>query len=232
MYSGNNTTPITPYTSRTHPNSHTKPCTDTLRPHTPLPLTGKHRNVLPCLGNIICWRLAPPTMLPGHGRHLCGFYLGAGPCITPPHRHTNLIASEVQEVQKHAGANNHHLVPGPLQPPATAPCLERTKTTPMPPAPQESDKKTQKPRRRRQNALRRFLATSATIVCARFQWYQPPGSPIGLPGKFQGCRSKVSGRYTRAVRIFCTRIGNYIICTQISTPLPHTLSRPLFFCST
>jgi len=152
--------------------------------------------------------------------------------VSPPHTATpTLLHQRHRKCKNTQGANNHHLVPGPLQPPATAPCLERTKTTPMPPAPQESDKKTQKPRRHRQNALRRFLATLATIVCARFRWHQPPGSPIGLPGKFQGCRSKLSGRYTGAARIFCTRVSNYIICTQISTPLPHTLSRPLFFCS-
>jgi hypothetical protein len=41
--------------------------------------------------------------------------------------------------------------------------MERTKTTPTPPALQEFDEKTQKRRRRCRNALRRFLATSVKI---------------------------------------------------------------------
>jgi len=41
--------------------------------------------------------------------------------------------------------------------------MERINSTPSPPAPQESDKKTQKRRWRRQNTLQCFLATSATI---------------------------------------------------------------------
>jgi hypothetical protein len=47
--------------------------------------------------------------------------------------------------------------------PTPAQWLERTNTTPNPPAPQKSGTKTQKRRRRHQNALRRFLATLAMI---------------------------------------------------------------------
>ena len=48
-------------------------------------------------------------------------------------------------------------------PPSTPHHLEQIKTTPNPPTPQKSGKKTRKCRRRCQKALRRFLVMSATI---------------------------------------------------------------------
>ena len=50
-------------------------------------------------------------------------------------------------------------------PAATVHYLEQPKTTPAPLTPQENKPETQKCRRRRGNALRRFLVTSAMIGC-------------------------------------------------------------------
>src|ERR1700733_6378723 len=77
--------------------------------------------------------------------------------------------------------------------------MERTKATPNPSALHKSYAKTQKRRRRCQKALRRFLVTLATDrarLCALFRRRPPPGSSAGLPGKFQGCRTRAMGRYT------------------------------------
>jgi hypothetical protein len=63
------------------------------------------------------------------------------------------------------------------------------------------------------SALPGDVSADRAHICARFRRRQPPGSPMGLPGRFQVCRMKESGRYTGAARIFCARsVGNYIIC--------------------
>ena len=51
-------------------------------------------------------------------------------------------------------------------PAATVHYMEQPKTTPDPLAPQETGPETRKCRRRRGNALRRFLVTSAMIGCS------------------------------------------------------------------
>ena len=77
--------------------------------------------------------------------------------------------------------------------------MERLKATPKAPTTSKYGQKTQQRRRRRQNALRRLLVTSVTDraqLCARFRRRRPPGSPMGLPGKFQSHRLMAVSRYT------------------------------------
>ena len=73
-------------------------------------------------------------------------------------------------------------------PPGTMQYLERTNTTPYPPALQKPEEKTQKYRRRRRNALRRFLVMSATIgriIAPDFDGAHPQGVQWDSLGHFK-----------------------------------------------
>ena len=74
--------------SATDENSQTNTRAGSTQPHTPLLSMWKHRNVLPCLGNTVCWRLALPTMLPGHGRTFLSLLHRRPSLISPPYTAT------------------------------------------------------------------------------------------------------------------------------------------------
>jgi len=191
-----------------------------LLPSTPLPSTGKHRNVLPCLGNIVCWRLALPTMLPGHGSVF----------LQLPHRRQALLSTPYdpispplhQRYRKHQNTRvvkNHPRVSCLLRPPRHSARPGMNKGDPIPPCTAEiQSKKAKTPPAspERASALPGDIGDDRAYKCARFRRRSFPWSPIGLHGEFQGCRARTSGRYTGAARVFCARsVGNYIICTVI-----------------
>ena len=85
-------------------------------------------------------------------------------------------------------ANNHHPVPGPLQPPsnsappgtnkyhpnATSTAGFRRKNAKTPPASPECA-----------SVLPGDVGDDRVHICTRFRWCPPPGSPMGLPASFK-----------------------------------------------
>ena len=128
----------------------------------------------------------------------CGFLVGDMLVYHPPTTPHTPHSPEAQEVPKHRGwskTTREYLVL--LSPPATAQHLEQGQTTPRPPRHGNPVKKTQKRRRRRQNALRRFagdVGDDRVRICTRFRRRRPPGSPLGLPGRFHGAGGTASAK--------------------------------------
>ena len=177
----------TPHSHHRHPNRPSRPLT--VNPTPPLP-TWKPQKVLPRSGNVVGWRLALPTTLPGHGsgflclprrryaRTLCPYAAALAPSSQ---RHT--------KCRNTPRCKNHGCGSCPLQPPINmgtsksnqmqpnAPFAARitpatSKTTPASPG--------------SASALPGDIGDDWARICARFQRRQPLGSPLRLPEKFQG----------------------------------------------
>ncbi len=96
-------------------------------PVTPMPTlpTWKSHKALPCPGNVVCWRLAPPTMLPGHGSTFL--------CL-PHQQHTMLLSPYTvlptpsrqrhRKCQNTQGRQSHTRGSHPSRPPIAVGCLE------------------------------------------------------------------------------------------------------------
>jgi hypothetical protein len=94
----------------------------------------------------------------------CGFLVGARLAYHPLTTQANQVCTRGTRSAKTRGWSKTTRVFLAFQgPPATGEHLGRTKATPNPPTLQKTGGEMQKRRRRRQNALRRFLATLAMI---------------------------------------------------------------------
>ena len=135
-----------------------------LLPPTPLPSTGKHRNVLPCLGNIVYWRLALPTMLPGHGSVFLQLPYRHQAILSPPYDPISPpLHQRYRKYQNTLVVKNHPRVSCLLRPPLHCGVVWNKQRRPRAPYAPRIRRKKQKRRRRRQAALRHFLAMSVMI---------------------------------------------------------------------
>ena len=122
MYSGNPTPTTPPSTSVTHPNGQTN---DDDNPP-PLPFSRRHCRsrckALPCPGDVVGWRLAPPTMSPRHRgaflqhyRQRCARILLPYDAIQLPSRQRHRKCQNMRVVK------NHPRVSCSLRPSSTSP---------------------------------------------------------------------------------------------------------------
>ena len=129
-------------------------------PTTPTPTLLKSTS---CPGNVVGWRSAPPTMLPGHGSTFLQLSRQHRPHLSFPYATTAITSHQVSQKGEITWVVFDHLrVSYSLRLPSNSVSSGTNKGNP--PIPQESIQKTQKRRWRRQVALRHFLAM-AMIRC-------------------------------------------------------------------
>ena len=145
--------------------------------------------MLPCLGNVVCWRLAPPTTFPGHGSTFQRLphqrrTRSVSPYMTPP---TPLI-------RRHRKCHNTRMCKDHICGSCTScPSIAvgwcgMNRGGPNAPLPRHFATQMQKTVSAlpgSASVLPGDIAGDRAHICARYQSRPPPGSLIRLPGEFQ-----------------------------------------------
>ena len=105
--------------------------------------------------------------------------------------------------------------------------MEWTKVSPNPPHCRKPTKKCQSA-----SALPGDAGNNQAQLCTWFQWHPPPGSPMGLPGKFQGCRNGANSRYTSVAYTFCVHSATYYIICIVVLLYTKYISLSMILCET
>ena len=166
----------------------------------------KHRNVLPCLGNVVCWHIAPQTMLPGRGSTFLLPTRRRQSCLSPTH--TPISSPSLQrhgKCQNTRWFNNHSRVSSLLRHPSnSAPGGTNSEDPNATHATGDRRKNAQTPWASPEcaSALPGDVGNDRVHICTRSRWRPSPGSPMGLPGEFHLAGWSAKVRYSDAAHFF------------------------------
>jgi hypothetical protein len=166
----------------------------------------KHINVLPRLGNIVCWRLAPRTMLLGHGRTFLCLLHRCQSLTTSPYNATWAPLCQMDQKGKIMRVvKNHPCVSYLLNPPSNTSIFGTNKEHPnTAPAARITHKNAKGPPTSPEcaSALPVDVGDDRVHICTRFRWRKSPGSLMRLPGKFQGTGGTGRAQNASTARVF------------------------------
>jgi hypothetical protein len=200
--------PAGPDTHPTYPNQHLRPITIVPIPTSPVQKSQKSASM--CRQRRLL-ALSASNDVAGVWKHFAmsstsvKYYL-----MVPLHGATNSNNQKWQGVQEHAGGQNHLHVSYPLRLPTNNALPRTNKGCPHSPHPAVNQAKNTKTPPASPECASALPGDDRALLCARFRRRPPPGSPIGLPGKFQRCRSRGMGRYTGwflATRVYLVLSG-------------------------
>jgi len=156
-------------------------------------------------------------MLLGHGSAFLQLSRRRRPCLSFPYAATAITSHQVSQKGEITRVVFDHLrVSYSLRLPSNSTSSRTNKGNPQPPHStgiHPKNTKTPPASPGCASALPGDVGDDQARLCTCFRWCPPPGSPMGLPGRFCDCSSRGTSGYTSAARVFCARsIGYYILC--------------------